>query len=98
MQLKGSQKKYLRGMAHNLRPVVMVGKNGVTNDLIGAVIQALDSQELIKVKFIDYKEKKKALSNDIEQRAGAELVGMIGNIAILYRQHPDTDKRKISLP
>jgi len=98
MQLNGSQKKYLRGLAHNLQPVVMVGKNGVTDDLIVAVTQALNSQELIKIKFIDYKEKKKELSNHIEQHSGAELIGIIGNISILYRQHPDTNKRKISLP
>ncbi len=57
--LKGSQRKYLRASAHSLKPLVMVGAKGVTPQLIGSVDLALKDHELIKVKFIEFKESKK---------------------------------------
>ena len=97
-QLKGSTRKYLRGQAHHLKPVVMVGKNGLTDDVIGAIDEALDSFELIKVKFIEFKKERKELSEKIAERTRAEFLGTIGNIAMFFRQHPDEEQRKISLP
>ena len=96
--LKGSQRTYLRGLAHKLRPVVQVGKNGVSGELIKAVDEALESHEFIKVKFVDFKEEKKVLSQDIGKRTNSEAVGLIGNIAIFYRQNSDKEKQKIILP
>ncbi|MGC9324995.1 MAG: ribosome assembly RNA-binding protein YhbY [Desulfomonilia bacterium] len=96
--LSGYQKKYLRGLAHALDPVVRIGKQGITETVIESVHEALDAQELIKVKFIDFKEERKDLSRRLEQLCSGELVGMIGNIAILYRQHSDPDRRRITLP
>ncbi|HPW69088.1 MAG: ribosome assembly RNA-binding protein YhbY [Desulfomonilia bacterium] len=96
--LTGAQRKYLRGRAHGLNPVVQVGKQGITPDLIRAVNEALDSHELIKVKFVDFKEERKELAREIAERTSSEAAGLIGNVAILYRQQPDEQKRKILLP
>jgi RNA-binding protein len=96
--LKGSQRTYLRGLAHGLRPVIQVGKNGITPELIKAVDEALEIHELIKVKFVDFKEARKTLSQEIGERTSSEAVGLIGNVAIFYREQPDEDKRKITLP
>jgi len=96
--LTGTQRKYLRGLAHSLRPVIMVGKNGITTELIKAVDEALSTHELIKVKFVDFKEDKKQLSQDIAEGTSSEAAGLIGNVAIFYRQQPDKEKRKITLP
>ena len=96
--LTGAQRKYLRGRAHSLSPVIQVGKQGVTPDLVKAMNEALDSHELIKVKFVDFKEERKELSREIAERTSSEAVGLIGNVAILYRQQPDEQKRKILLP
>ncbi|MDT8273778.1 MAG: ribosome assembly RNA-binding protein YhbY [Desulfomonilia bacterium] len=96
--LTGSQRKYLRGQAHALEPVVRIGKQGITESVRKSVNEALDARELIKVKFIDFKEEKADLSRRIAQETSAELVGLIGNIAILYRENPDRDMRKILLP
>ncbi|MDD4092712.1 MAG: ribosome assembly RNA-binding protein YhbY [Smithellaceae bacterium] len=93
--LKGSQRKYLRAQAHHLKPLVMVGAKGVTEQLLGSVDLALKDHELIKVKFGEFKEAKKEISAEIAQATKSELVGLIGNIAILYRQHHDPKKRKI---
>lgn len=96
--LAGSQRTYLRGLAQSLRPVVQVGKNGLTPELIKTVDEALGTHELIKVKFIEFKEEKKALSREISEQTSSEAVGLIGNIAIFYRQHKEKEKRRVILP
>ncbi|MDP6038638.1 MAG: YhbY family RNA-binding protein [Candidatus Latescibacteria bacterium] len=97
-KLTGSNRKYLRSIAHELKPLVQVGKSGVSDGLIGAVNDALDQHELIKCRFVEFKEKKKTLAPEIAKRAGCEQVGMIGHIAIYYREHSDPEKRKIQIP
>ena len=98
--INSTQAKYLRGIAHGLKPVVIIGQKGLTDALIRSTAEAFNRHEIIKVKFIDYKEKKQKaeIARAIEARTGSHLAGMIGHIAILYRQHPDPDKRKIVLP
>ncbi len=96
--LKGSQKKYLRAQAHHLKPLVMIGTKGVTEQLLGSVDLALKNHELIKVKFGEFKEAKNEISEEIANATQSELVGLIGNIAIFFRPCPQTEKRKIKLP
>jgi RNA-binding protein len=96
-KLKGSARKYLRSLAHHLKPVVMIGRSGVSEQLITSVNIALDDHELIKVKFIEFKEAKKEIATEIAAAVECEMVGIIGNIAIFYRQHPQPALRKIKL-
>jgi RNA-binding protein len=96
--LKGTQRKYLRGEAHHLKPLVIIGAKGVTEQLLGSVDLALKDHELIKVKFYEFKDAKKEISAQIALDTKSELVGLIGNIAIFYRPCPQTEKRKIKLP
>lgn len=97
-KLKGSVRTYLRGLAHHLKPVVQLGKLGMTDSFIESVNQALDAHELIKLKFTSFKEQKKVLAKEIEEKTRSEMVGLIGNIAIFYREHHDKEKRKIHIP
>jgi RNA-binding protein len=99
-KLEGFQKKYLRGLAHSLKPVVLIGQKGLTNELIKSAEQALEIHELIKVKFNDFKEKeqKKKISQEFEKSTRAELVGNVGHIYIYFRQQDDPEKRRIQLP
>ncbi|MDP2854164.1 MAG: ribosome assembly RNA-binding protein YhbY [Smithellaceae bacterium] len=96
--LKGSQRKYLRGEAHHLKPLVMIGTKGVTEQLLGSVDLALKDHELIKVKFGEFKESKEEIAAEIAKATKSEVVGLIGNIAIFYRPCPQTEKRKIKIP
>lgn len=98
--LTSSQAKYLRGLAHGLKPVVFVGQKGVTPAVLASVSEALVVHELIKVKFVEFKERgqKSAIAAAIEEKTGSALAGLIGNVAIFYRPHPDREKRKIKLP
>jgi RNA-binding protein len=97
-QLKGSQRKYLRSQAHHLKPLVLIGRNGINKQVIGSVDLALKDHELIKVKFGEFKDAKKEMSAEIAEASKSEVVGIIGNIAIFFRQHPQPEKRKIKIP
>ena len=94
------QKKYLRGLAHSLKPVVLIGQKGLTDDLLKSAEQAFQSHELIKVKFNDFKEKeqKEQISSVLVKKTGSELVGSVGHIYIFFKQHNDPEKRRIQLP
>ena len=92
------QRKYLRSLAHKLKPVIYVGKSGVSADIVKATNIALDDHELIKVKFIDNKEKKQMFTDAICRETSADLAGMIGHVAILYRPSRTPGKRRIKLP
>jgi RNA-binding protein len=96
--LTGSQRDFLRSKAHPLKPLVFVGRQGVTDSLIVAVEENLTAHELIKVKFINLKDQKRALSEEIARRTVSDLVGLVGNVATLYRQHSEPEKRRIDLP
>ena len=99
-KLEGFQRKYLRGLAHTMKPVIFIGQKGLTSQVIASAKEAIESHELIKVKFNDFKEKeqKEEISAQLEKETGAENVGMIGHTVIFYRQKTDPEKRRISLP
>ncbi len=99
-QLNSYQKKYLKGLAHRLKPVVLIGQKGMTPPLVTAVDAALDRHELIKVKFNDIKDKKakETLADRIGADTASALIGLIGHTAIFYRQHPLPEKRRIFIP
>jgi RNA-binding protein len=98
--LTSSQAKYLRGLAHSLKPVVWVGQKGLSEALLASVAEALGVHELIKVRFTDLKDRaiRSSLAAEIAEKSGSALAGLIGNLAILYRPHPEPDKRRIRLP
>ena len=95
--LSSSQRSYLRSQAHNLEPVVIIGKNGITNGTIETVKKALDARELIKIKFREYKDEKQSLSHQIAESTESHVVGMIGHTVILFRQNPSPEKQNIHM-
>jgi RNA-binding protein len=95
--MESKSKKYLKGLAHNLEPLVFIGNNKVNKTVIKAIEENLDAYELIKIKFIKHKESKKELLSIILEQSNANLISLIGNIAILYRQHKDITKQKIKI-
>ncbi len=95
--LNAAQRKQLRSLAHHLEPIVLIGKQGVTETVVGAVDDALEAHELVKIRFHEHKDAKKLLTAEIAQRTGCEVAGIIGHVAILYRQQEDPEQRSISL-
>ena len=96
-ELSSADRKNLRALAHHLDPVCHLGKDGLTEAAVRSIMLALDAHELVKVKFQDFKSEKRSLSSRIEELTQSHLVGLIGNIAIFYRENPDAERRKISL-
>ena len=96
--LTGRQRKYLRGLAHSLDPLVHVGQKGLTEGVLAEADLALDHHELVKIKIAADREERQAVAAEIAERLGAELVGSIGTVAILFRRNPDREARKIRLP
>ena len=95
VKLSIKQKRYLKGLAHSIKPLVYVGKNGVTVSFCKEVAQVLFDHELIKVKFNEYKSDKKTLAHQLATTTNAQMIGMIGNTVILYRQQEQAEKRRI---
>ena len=100
VRLTGAQKQYLKGLAHGLKPVVLVGQKQITPQVVKEIDLALAHHELIKIKLIDQKDKdaKKELAQTILEKTGSHLVGMVGHILMVYRWQSDPEKRKITLP
>lgn len=96
MDLTYSMKKQLKAMAHHLKPVAMVGKLGLTDSLIAAVDKDLTDHELIKIKFNDFKEEKDDITEKIVSATNSTHVSTIGNVAIVYRESSEPEKRNIS--
>jgi RNA-binding protein len=96
--LKGSQRKYLRGLAHGKKPLVQVGKERVSESVLHAIDDALQAHELVKVKISAERDERQQFVPVIEERLDCECVGTVGKMAIFYRMHPDPEKRKITIP
>ena len=97
-ELKGSQRKHLRGVAHSYKPVVQIGKEGLRESVVRAIDIAIEARELIKVKIAADRDVREELVPLLEARLNCKCVGTVGRIAILYREHPDPEKRKIAVP
>jgi RNA-binding protein len=97
MPLSDSQRRHLRGLAHHLKPVVMVGQDGLKPSVLAEVDGALTAHELIKVKVAAAdRDERAALVAEIAASCGAEMVQAIGHVAALFRRNPK--KPRIALP
>ncbi len=95
--LSATQKRYLRSLAHPLKPVILMGGKGMTESLLAELDLALEHHELVKVRLAaDDREARDTLVAALTERASAQLVQRIGNIACLYRRRADAPM--ISLP
>jgi RNA-binding protein len=98
VEITARQRAHLRSLAHHLKPVVQVGKDGVTEQTVRSLEEALNSRELLKVKVLEaapmnVREGGTAL---VERIPGSVLVQTIGRVAVIYR--PDPEKPEIQLP
>ncbi len=97
MKLSTSQVRFLRGLAHSLKPVVMVGGNGVTESLLEELNHALDVHELIKVKVrAEEREERDEMIELLCKKSGATQLQRVGHVVTIYRANPK--KPKIALP
>jgi len=96
MNLTTKQKQHLKGLAHGLKPVVMLGSNGLTEGVLAEIDSALSHHELIKVKLASGdRELKNAIVDAIVRETQAVQVQQIGHVLVLFRQSEDM---KIAIP
>ncbi len=95
--LSQAQKRYLKGLLHHLRPVVMVGNKGLSETVLQEIEIALAHHELIKVQLRgDDREARRAAIAHISEVCAAELVQSVGHVAGFFRRNPDAPK--VALP
>lgn len=95
-KLTGKQSRYLRGLGHHLNPVIMVGKEEVSESLIASVDEALRAHELIKIKLQEgCLMDRRDVAEILAERTGAAVAQVLGKTILLFRQG---EERKINLP
>ena len=79
----------LRSQAQSLNAIVMVGHDGITDGVVGALDSALTDHELVKVRFQDFKEQTRDLSDALAKETASTLVATTGFTAVFYRKNPE---------
>lgn len=91
MELTDAQKKRLKGLAHSLHPIVLIGQNGLKDTILVEIDQALEYHQLVKIKINagDRDLRDQILEKILEHTSEAILIQKIGNTAVLYQRNPD---------
>lgn len=95
MQLTSAQIKRLRAESHrlNLKPVIIIGQKGMSDNLHGEIEVALNHHELLKLRIPALeKTGKRELAEMICARHDAQLIQSIGNVIVIYRRNPEVDR------
>jgi len=85
MKLTNQQIRHLRKLAHHLKPVVMIGDKGISDNVLAELDCALEAHELIKVSISADKTQRRAMTEKISQISGAQIVQLIGHMSVFYR-------------
>ncbi|MFC3039126.1 ribosome assembly RNA-binding protein YhbY [Virgibacillus xinjiangensis] len=95
--LTGKQKRYLRAQANPLKPIFQVGKTGVNENMVEQIGEALEKRELLKVSILqNCMEDKDVVAEQLAEGTGAQIVQIIGNNIVLYRE--SEENKQIELP
>ena len=99
-KLKGKQMHHLRGLGHHLKPSIMLGREGITDNVISAANAVLDAHELIKVKIGNgCLMGRREAADAIAGRTGSEVVQILGKTFLVFRENLERDnEHKIKLP
>jgi RNA-binding protein len=97
MSLNTAQRTHLRRLGHAIEPVVLVGQNGISPNLIAEFERALNDHELVKVRArVGDREMRDEILDELAKAASAEIIQRIGHVALYYRRNPE--KPGILLP
>ena len=95
--MTSKQRAYLRGLANNIDAIFQIGKNGINDNLIKQLNDALEVRELIKITVLETAPASaKDLSFEISKRTNSITIQVIGNKITLFRQKEK--ESKINLP
>ena len=97
MALSNSQRRYLRGLAHHEKVIVMIGSKGLSDTVLKELDRALADHELVKVKVgAADRDDRAAMIKAMAEASKSEIVQSIGHTVCLYRAHPDNPQ--LALP
>lgn len=91
MPLTTKQRQFLKAEAHALNPVVMLGNDGLSENVIKEVASSIEHHELIKIK-LNAGDERKEQAAQIATAVDAELVNVVGRIAILFKQRKENSR------
>ena len=97
IELTNPQPRRLKALAQRLEPMLKVGKQGLSGAFLQSVNDELAYHELVKIKFGELKEEKKQLAPQLAEQTASRLVMLVGHVVVLYRPHPDPERRKIAI-
>ena len=88
MALSERQKKHLRRLGHELHPIVLVGKHGLTPGVAEELRLALEHHELVKLRArVGSREDRDAIFVELARLTGSEFVYRIGNVSLFYKKN-----------
>jgi RNA-binding protein len=93
--LTGKQRRHLRALGHHLEPVVLVGKEGISQALVESAKVALETHELVKVRISENAGGRHELADELAKACGAELAGVLGRTALVYKRRKKDPKIKL---
>lgn len=95
--MNSKQRAYLRGLANNITAIFQVGKNGISDNFIKQVNDALEARELIKLNVLETSpDETTEIANSLAENTNSELVQIVGNKITLFRAKKKDSK--INLP
>lgn len=97
LELNNAQIRKLKALAQRLEPMLKVGRNGLSEGFVASVEEALVTHELVKIRFDEFKERKKELSDQLAASTGSVAVMRVGHVVVLFRQNPEPEKRRIQV-
>ena len=83
--LTNAQIRELKAKAQLLKPMLKIGKEGISSQFLAALDEVLKHHELVKVKFEEFKEQKKELAPVLAEKSASHLITRVGNVVVLYR-------------
>jgi RNA-binding protein len=95
--LNSKQRSLLAGIAQSRDCLVSLGRAGASPELIERLSALLAQHELVKLRFGDFLDSKRELAARLAEGTGSELVRMIGNVAVFFKQSSDPEKRTIKI-
>jgi RNA-binding protein len=83
--LTNAQIRDLKARAQRMKAALKIGKEGLSAQFLSALDDVLKHQQLVKVKFDEFKEQKKELTPQLAEKSGSHLITRVGNVVVLYR-------------
>ena len=95
--LTGKERSYLKGLAHNMDPLIQLGKDGINEGFLNQIDKLLEDHELVKIKVLQNAPVEvDEIVDEILEKTGAEFVQKIGKKLTIYRE--SKENKKIELP